>query len=225
MTTSGLPKISPASPKSYLNNQNPKSFPKIWWSCRDARVGSLKLLIYERIVWWVLIDASMGSDHCLNWKSPILSERGKYVGGGRDLIFVWKLIRLFCGYRSSENQLDFLPKIMIIISNVIKAFILSPLIFGGVEKAIQAAGTDLENIWQLGGEILPGDCKLLGCIPKFCKWHGKLNLQAQCRAQLTFGAKHVTISEIRYTYISLSLLCVFNISFEYDKMPRPAERG
>ena len=138
---------------------------------------------------------------------------------------MWKLIRLFCGYRSSENQLDFLPKIMIIISNVIKAFILSPLIFGGVEKVIEAAGTDLENIWQLGGEILPGDCKLPGCIPKFCKWHGKLNLRTQCRAQLTFGAKHVTISEIRYTYISLSLLCVFNISFEYDKMPRPAERG
>ena len=113
---------------------------------------------------------------------------------------------------------------MIIISNVIKAFMSPPLIFGGVEKVILADGTDLENNQQLGGEILPADCKLLGCIPKFCKWHGKLNLRAQCRAQLTFGAKHGTISEIRYTYISFRLLCVFNISFEYDKMPRPAER-
>ena len=55
---------------------------------------------------------------------------------------------------------------MIIISNVIKAFMLSPSILGALEKVIQADGTDLLNVWQLGGEISMIGCKLPRVYPK-----------------------------------------------------------
>ena len=59
-----------------------------------------------------------------------------------------------------KTNYTFSPKIMIIIFNVIKAFMLSPMILGALDKVIQADGRDLVNVRQLEGEISRMDCKL-----------------------------------------------------------------